>query len=254
MVLQQIYAYHRSVGWSIAWFFNKYMLIIGPMGRGDEPKHVPLYRVPFWVQVHNLPTRYMSKTVGQNVGNYIYEFLEYDDKNSSNFWRRLYSVEDDDDIREWGPELRLEVRRRGQETSRERDTGINEAITEKKQNGPQLKTDGADIIESSNRHDLMDAFINKNPALIGRPIKTRVKQPTTDKNQITTDTSNHYSINMDEDIIVPKKKRMRNGNDKEETILEGVKANNEAINNMHVDIIVQRDYSFAELLRLEKLA
>ncbi|PNX79904.1 hypothetical protein L195_g035895 [Trifolium pratense] len=60
----------------------------------------------------------------------------------------LYSVEVDDDIREWGPKLRSEVRRRGQETrsrwlrddeqvmwqtpDQERDTGINEANIEKK--------------------------------------------------------------------------------------------------------------------------
>ncbi|MCI54010.1 hypothetical protein A2U01_0075257, partial [Trifolium medium] len=59
---------------------------------------------------------------------------------------KLYSVKVDDDIREWGPELRPEVRWRGQETSsrwlrddeqvrwqtpnQERDTSINEAITE----------------------------------------------------------------------------------------------------------------------------
>ncbi|MCI04629.1 DUF4283 domain protein [Trifolium medium] len=74
------------------WFFNKHMLILGPMGRGEEPEHVPLYTVPFWVQVHNLPAGYMSKTVGQNVGNYIGEFLEYDEKNTSDFWRKFMRI------------------------------------------------------------------------------------------------------------------------------------------------------------------
>jgi hypothetical protein len=297
------------------WFFNKHMLILGPMGGGEEPEHVPLYTVPFWVQVYNLPAGYMSKAVGQNVGNYIGEFLEYDEKNSSDFWRKfmrirvmvdvrrplvktkkvkkkgdeggvvnfkyerlgifcyycgllghtddscdkLYSVESDDGIREWGPELRPEVRRRGQESggrwlredeqvmwqtpNQERDTSINGVMIVKKQNGPQMKAGGADIIESSKRHDLMAALI-KNPSLIGPPIKTRVKQLVTDQKQITAssgtshngaDTANHGSINIVEDIIVSEKKRMRNGQNKEDTTLDGVKANNEPI-NMHIDM------------------
>ncbi|MCH82637.1 endonuclease/exonuclease/phosphatase family protein [Trifolium medium] len=124
--------------------------------------------VPFWVQVHHLPAGYISKTVGQNVGDYIGELLDYDEKNSSDFWRKymgirvmvdvrkplpkskkikkkgaeaiivqlqyeklgrfcyycgilghtedscnkLYSLDDDDETRKWGLELRIEARRK----------------------------------------------------------------------------------------------------------------------------------------------
>ncbi|MCH80235.1 hypothetical protein A2U01_0001001 [Trifolium medium] len=74
------------------WFFNKHMLILGAMGEGEEPEQVPLNTVPFWIQVHNLPAGYMSKTVGKNVGDYVGELIEYDEKNSSDFWKKYMRI------------------------------------------------------------------------------------------------------------------------------------------------------------------
>nr|KYP48764.1 hypothetical protein KK1_029566 [Cajanus cajan] len=45
---------------------------------------IPLYTVPFWLQLHNLPTDFMTPMVGQKLGDYIGSFQEYDEKNSSN--------------------------------------------------------------------------------------------------------------------------------------------------------------------------
>lgn len=49
------------------------------------PCDVPLYQIPFWVQVHNIPTGFMSEAVGKHVGNMIGNFFEYDVKNSYDF-------------------------------------------------------------------------------------------------------------------------------------------------------------------------
>jgi hypothetical protein len=39
-----------------------------------EPHEVPLVKVPFWIQIHNLPSGFMLVKVGEKVGNYIGEF------------------------------------------------------------------------------------------------------------------------------------------------------------------------------------
>jgi len=38
------------------WFFNKHMMILGAMAEGENPEQVMLNTVPFWIQVHNLPS------------------------------------------------------------------------------------------------------------------------------------------------------------------------------------------------------
>jgi hypothetical protein len=68
------------------------MVVLGAMGEGEEPGSVSLDTVPFWIQVHNLPACYMSKTVAKNVGAYVGELLEYDEKNSSNFWKNYMRI------------------------------------------------------------------------------------------------------------------------------------------------------------------
>ena len=74
------------------WFFNKHMMVLGAMAEGESPEDVALHTVPFWIQVHSLPVGYMAETVGRNIGNYVGEFLEYDEKNSLDFWRRYMRI------------------------------------------------------------------------------------------------------------------------------------------------------------------
>jgi hypothetical protein len=57
-----------------------------------EPQDIPLIKVPFWVQIHNLPSGYMSQKVGTTLGNYIGEFLEYDEKNDSLPWQKFMRI------------------------------------------------------------------------------------------------------------------------------------------------------------------
>jgi hypothetical protein len=74
------------------WFFNKHMLILGPMAEAEQPEQVALYSVPFWVQVHNLPAGAMSEKNGKQIAESMGEFLEYDAKNNSSYWRKYMRI------------------------------------------------------------------------------------------------------------------------------------------------------------------
>lgn len=52
---------------------------------GVVPPQVPSQLTSFWVQLHNLPADFMSRVVGQLLGNYIGEFLDYDYTNNTGF-------------------------------------------------------------------------------------------------------------------------------------------------------------------------
>lgn len=69
------------------WTFDKHLLVLGVLEEGMQPQEVSLNHVPFWVQVHGVPTGFMTEMVGKSLANFIGEFLEYDAKNSSNFLR-----------------------------------------------------------------------------------------------------------------------------------------------------------------------
>ncbi|GAU41105.1 hypothetical protein TSUD_139740 [Trifolium subterraneum] len=66
------------------WSFDGYTLILGLLQQGGVPSEVPLNHIPFWVQIHDVPAGCMSLTAGKQLGNFIGEFMEYDEKNNSN--------------------------------------------------------------------------------------------------------------------------------------------------------------------------
>nr|KYP45091.1 hypothetical protein KK1_033373 [Cajanus cajan] len=74
------------------WSFDCHLLILSTIKKGNILSQVPLYTVPFWVQVHLLPVGFMSLIVGQSIANYIGEFLDYDVKNSSDLWRSFMRI------------------------------------------------------------------------------------------------------------------------------------------------------------------
>lgn len=82
------------------WTFDKHLLVLGVVQEGMQPWEVLLNHVPFWVQVHGVPTGFMSETVGRSFGNFIGEFLEYDVNNTSNFWRPYMRIRVMVDVRE----------------------------------------------------------------------------------------------------------------------------------------------------------
>ncbi|MCH93853.1 DUF4283 domain protein, partial [Trifolium medium] len=74
------------------WSFDNHTLVLNTLSDEEDPREVPLFNVPFWIQVHNLPAGFMSQKTGKNIGDYIGEFLEYDEKNDSLSWRKYMRI------------------------------------------------------------------------------------------------------------------------------------------------------------------
>lgn len=75
-----------------SWSFDGHLSLLGSMGGTELPSQVPLFHAIFWVQVHDLPISFMYLEVGKGLVNYIGEFVEYDPKNNSNFWRSYMRI------------------------------------------------------------------------------------------------------------------------------------------------------------------
>jgi hypothetical protein len=82
------------------WSFNNQMLILERVRLGVQIENIPLYHVDFWVQVHNLPTGFMTERVGKTLANYIGAFVEYDKNNKGSFWREYMRIKVRVDIRQ----------------------------------------------------------------------------------------------------------------------------------------------------------
>lgn len=53
---------------------------------------VKLWYLKIWIQIHDLPTGFMSEMVGKQLCNFFGEFLEYDSKNNTSIWRECMRV------------------------------------------------------------------------------------------------------------------------------------------------------------------
>lgn len=60
------------------WTFNNHLLIIHRLFEGGDPLKVPLIFVPFQVQVHDVPPRFLYEVLVKQLGNFIGRFLKYD--------------------------------------------------------------------------------------------------------------------------------------------------------------------------------
>lgn len=74
------------------WYFDNHMLILDFIPSNTMPNQVVLQSVPFWVQIHDLPTGYMSEKVGKDIASSIGEFIEYDATNNSNYLRSYMRI------------------------------------------------------------------------------------------------------------------------------------------------------------------
>ena len=50
------------------WSFDKYLLILHKMVRGEAVKDIKFEKTPFWIQIHGLPTMCQTKEVGLSIG------------------------------------------------------------------------------------------------------------------------------------------------------------------------------------------
>lgn len=50
------------------WSFDKYLLILHKMVRGEAVIDIKFDKTPFWIQIHGLPTMCQTKDVGLSIG------------------------------------------------------------------------------------------------------------------------------------------------------------------------------------------
>lgn len=50
------------------WSFDKYLLILHKMVRGEAVIYINFDKTPFWIQIHGLPTMCQTKDVGLSIG------------------------------------------------------------------------------------------------------------------------------------------------------------------------------------------
>lgn len=53
------------------WLFNGYLMVLAKADGITNPKHIPLLRQDFWVQVKRLPLGYMTRTMGKIIGDVL---------------------------------------------------------------------------------------------------------------------------------------------------------------------------------------
>ncbi|KAL8548303.1 hypothetical protein ACS0TY_007578 [Phlomoides rotata] len=68
------------------WSFNNHPLILHHLQKGEHPLRVSLNKLPFLVQIYDLPHGFISEKVGIQLGNFVGKFLEYDKSNHGAAW------------------------------------------------------------------------------------------------------------------------------------------------------------------------
>lgn len=80
------------------WTFGNYPLLLHHPQKGEHPLRVPLIKLPFWVHINDLPHGYLSEKVGNQLGNFIGKFLEYDKSNNLAAWRSYMRIRVEIDV------------------------------------------------------------------------------------------------------------------------------------------------------------
>lgn len=81
------------------WSFDGSVLVLNSIAAGEDPLKVSLVEVNFWIQIHDLPSGFMSEAVGMQLGNFFGTFMEYDPKNDSSIWRECMRIRIKVDVR-----------------------------------------------------------------------------------------------------------------------------------------------------------
>ncbi|KAL8474539.1 hypothetical protein ACS0TY_031118 [Phlomoides rotata] len=74
------------------WSFGTYLLLLHRLDKGDLPLKVPLLWVNFWVHVYDLPLGFFSERIGQQLGDFVGRFVEYDESNKLSNWRSFMRI------------------------------------------------------------------------------------------------------------------------------------------------------------------
>ena len=75
------------------WMFNRYLLLMKEIALGLNPSTFPLYTMNIWIQIYDLPCGLLSERVVQDIGNYLGEFVESDQKKFDGNWRQYLRIQ-----------------------------------------------------------------------------------------------------------------------------------------------------------------
>lgn len=81
------------------WSFDGAMLIVSAIKKGEDPCMVPLFELQFWIQIHGLPSSFMSEAIGKQLGNFFGVYLSYDPNNNTSIWRESMRLKIKVDVR-----------------------------------------------------------------------------------------------------------------------------------------------------------
>ncbi|CAH9086813.1 unnamed protein product [Cuscuta epithymum] len=81
------------------WLFERNLLMLKAVGPNDIPHKMDLFEAEFWVQVHNVPYMFMNVDTARRVGNYIGEFIKFDESHFKEKWSSCLRVRVKMDIR-----------------------------------------------------------------------------------------------------------------------------------------------------------
>ena len=57
----------NRVLWASPWSFDKYLLVLQKLGKGDSVSSLSFDRTPFWIQIHGLPMRMQTTEVAKKI-------------------------------------------------------------------------------------------------------------------------------------------------------------------------------------------
>ncbi|WCJ22465.1 hypothetical protein M5689_004554 [Euphorbia peplus] len=69
------------------WTFDGHLLVTHHLQPGEVSSSVSINTMPVWVQVHDIPIGFMTMALGNLLGAFLGDLIEYDEKNNSGGWR-----------------------------------------------------------------------------------------------------------------------------------------------------------------------
>ncbi|KDP44332.1 hypothetical protein JCGZ_19199 [Jatropha curcas] len=94
------------------WSFAQNLITMKTLDPVKNLRHVELTMVNSWIQVHDLPYGLMSARVARDIGNYVGEFMEADERNFSGIWREYMCIKVRMDVRK-PLKRRMQVKKAG---------------------------------------------------------------------------------------------------------------------------------------------
>lgn len=80
-------------------WFNNHLLVLYKLQMGEDPLKVSLIFTPFWIQIYDVPVGLFSEKLAVQLGNFLGNFLEYDDANLGKENRNYMRIKAQIDIR-----------------------------------------------------------------------------------------------------------------------------------------------------------